>query len=243
MPLFRTKARPSRGGRMTYQSRKRGNVKYIKKTARKNPTYNKTTVSAGLGFPKRMVMTHKYVELINLTSTSGVIQKYLYSANGMYDPNITGTGHQPTYFDQMSALYNHYTVIGSKIKVRVTPVATNEDVSYVGMYLDDDTTTTNIIDTSTLGEATKGTVRQIPPNSNNSYYFSGKWSAKKTFGGSILGNDNLQGNIAANPTEQSYWVLASQAGGGLAAVDTSVQCYIEISYIAVWEELKQVAQS
>lgn len=42
---------------------------------------------------------------------------YVYLANGMYDPDYTGTGHQPKYFDQWGALYKRYLVFGSKIYV------------------------------------------------------------------------------------------------------------------------------
>jgi len=74
-------------------------------------------INTGAGFPQKMVMTHKYCDKVQLTSTLGVITNYLFSTNGLYDPNITGTGHQPAYFDQMTPIYNNYTVIMSRIKV------------------------------------------------------------------------------------------------------------------------------
>ena len=36
------------------------------------------------------------------------------------DPNHTGVGHQPLYFDQLMTIYNHYIVIGAKITVKFT---------------------------------------------------------------------------------------------------------------------------
>lgn len=44
---------------------------------------------------------------------------YIYSLNGLYDPNITGVGDQPTGFDQYMALYDLYTVLAVKVKVKV----------------------------------------------------------------------------------------------------------------------------
>lgn len=35
----------------------------------------------------------------------------------MYDPDLTGFGHQPYFFDQLTDIYSHYVVIGSKIKI------------------------------------------------------------------------------------------------------------------------------
>lgn len=201
---------------------------------------NKTSVPVGLGFPKRMVMTHRYCENVDLTSASGVINKVQYSCNSMFDPYATGTGHQPYYFDQMTAIYNHYTVIGSKIKLTIVPFASNTDGMFVGLYKDDDTTTTNVNDITVLAEQSQKAIRTIPLSSTNSHYLTSKWSAKKTFGGSILGNDDLQGNIAASPTEQTYYTIAGQAFGTSTG---SLRVTVEISYIAVWDELKAVTQS
>lgn len=41
----------------------------------------------------------------------------IYSANGLYDPDVTGIGHQPRGFDQIKTMYDHYYVRQSKITV------------------------------------------------------------------------------------------------------------------------------
>lgn len=212
-----------------------------KKRQQRKQLKNRTTVPVGLGFPKKIVMTHKYVDTGVLSSTAGVINKYQWSANSLFDPNTTGGGHQPMYFDQMAALYNHYTVIGAKFKVTCTPYASNSAGGFVGAYIDDDTTTTNITGISSLVEQSTSRRRVISPASNNTFTFNLKWSAKKTFGGSILANDNLQGSITTDPLEQSFFTLAVQGFG--VAPDVSIQYLVEVQYIAVWDELKQVAQS
>jgi hypothetical protein len=61
--------------------------------------------------------TLRYVEAITLTGTSGALGNHVFSANGLYDPNITGTGHQPMGFDQLIALYARGYVVSSRIKV------------------------------------------------------------------------------------------------------------------------------
>jgi len=229
---------------MPYRKGKRATKRAAKRKAarrgKRSLKYNKTSVSLGLGFPKRMVMTHKYAELIDIVSTAGVLGKHLFNCNGMFDPNSTGVGHQPLYYDQMAALYNHYTVIGSKIKLTVTPTATADELTYVGTWLDDDTTSTVIATVMDMAERSSGKIRQIAPNMNNSLVFYNNWSAKKTFGGSVLANDNLQGTISANPTENSFFAIGVGSG---SAANTSVQVFVEITYTAVWEELKDISGS
>lgn len=63
------------------------------------------------GFPRRLYIAHKYVDLVSVSSTAGVVGSYFFKCNGMFDPNTTGTGHQPMYFDNCGAIYNHYTVV------------------------------------------------------------------------------------------------------------------------------------
>jgi len=174
-----------------------------------------------------------------MSSPSGALSNYQFSCNGLYDPNISGTGHQPLYFDQMTALYNHYTVIGSKINIRVVPTAASEDLFYAGAYINDDATAI-YSDHSAITENSLGVGKVVPASSQDVTSFSRKWSAKKMFGGSVLNNTLMKGTSVANPTEQSYYNLVVQAIG-TASVTATV--FVDITYIAVWTELKEVAQS
>lgn len=67
--------------------------------------------------PPQTTKMLRYAENITLTTTSGVVNTYVYAANDAYDPNITGTGHQPMGFDQMMQLYNHFHIVKARIKV------------------------------------------------------------------------------------------------------------------------------
>lgn len=219
--------------RKTFKNRKRGyNFK---------PTQPRNLVPIGLGFPKKLMMKHKYYESIEITSTGGAIYNHNYSLNGMYDPNTTGVGHQPYYFDQMSAVYNHYTVIGAKITIMVTTTAENAPLNaQICLWQNDDTTVTpsNFYG---LVEQSKGKVKNLNTAQVRPTYLSMKWSAKKTFGGTVLANTDLQGTAAANPTEQSYATISFQTSDAIST--TSVRVATIIEYIAIWSELKDVAAS
>jgi len=41
----------------------------------------------------------------------------VFSANGLYDPDTTGIGHQPRGYDQIMQMYDHYVVTRAKIEV------------------------------------------------------------------------------------------------------------------------------
>lgn len=199
----------------------------------------RSIVTMGKGFPKKMEFTHTYDELVKLTSSVGVANVYRVSCNGIFDPNITGTGHQPLYFDQLTALYDHYVVIGSKIEYTIIP-----DVSAVafklGCFVNDDTTSASFLPEA-LAEQPTGKFALCAHDPTKPIKRTLKWSAKKNFGKGVLANTELQGTASANPTEQSYFELTMQPAD--ATTTMSVFVNFKVTYIVIWKELKDVAQS
>lgn len=202
-------------------------------------TKNYNMVRTGKGFPKKIMMTHTYCDIINRnTGAAGVLSTYQFRANGMFDPDITGTGHQPYYFDQLAAVYNHYTVVGSRIKVRLTKNDGANSVLTCGIFINDDSTVTpgltGLLEHPSSVHTTLGL-------SDQQTVLTKYWSAKKTFGGSVLSNDDLQGTVATDPTEQIVFTIFLDSTA--SATQTSANLDVEIEYIAVWDELKDIASS
>lgn len=229
--------RASEQGTSKQSVAKRGKLASSQK--KKNVPRNLTSVNLGVGFPKRVTCTLKYATSVSVASTIGAVNSHLFSCNGMYDPDITSTGHQPLYFDQLMAIYDHYTVIGSKLRVRACPNTLNQ-IGAVAIFVNDDTTT-SITDIATISEQSSGTqLKVLPIGINEPVLLNSSWSAKQTFGGSVLGNDNLQGTASSNPTEQSYYQICYQ---DLGAATTTCRFIVEIEYIAVFDELKDQNQN
>lgn len=230
MPRPKTKAKPK-----TKTMAKKRNYKKSGAT-----TVNKSLAVLGAGFPKKMLVTHRYFDNESINATSGAFSKLVISCNGMYDPNITSAGHQPMYFDQLAALYNHYTVIGSKINIKVVPGSTSQPAFCIGVFLNDDhlTTPTNFIN---MNENTLSKYVIVPAGANNTYTLKQNWSAKKFFGGSVLASDDLKGSAASNPAEQTHYTIYMQSCDQLSTSAAFVE--ITVEYIAIWKELKELAGS
>lgn len=230
--------------------RKFGLSKYAAKASRKRARKakeKKQTIAfrnfatVGKGFPKMMKMTHKYVEVVNLVSAAGSLAAYRFSTNGLYDPNISGTGHQPYYFDQVGALYDHYCVIGSMFKIKAVNIGGASDPAFFFACFVDDDTGGVYADVDDIAEKQTGKMDVVPAgNATRTIHKTLKWSAKKYFGKNPLANTELQGTTSANPTEQSYFWIGAQAN---AAGNVTVSVTVEITYIAIWKEVKDVAQS
>lgn len=198
-------------------------------------------VKMGFGFPKMLEMTHRYSEsFIPLTSSSGSLAKYFFSCNGMYDPNITGTGHQPGYFDQIAAIYDHYTVIASKIKVSFVPGGTASIGFAYGVSVHDDATnaTTNF---TTLMESPTTVGKFYSPFNAAAPQITKNWNVQASFGNAPLANDELKGNSATNPFEQQTYMVWLQSTDG--STTSYADITVEITYTAIWRELKDFITS
>lgn len=207
---------------------------------RANVRVQKTNVILGDGLPKRIMVRQHYIGSYKFTSTTGVPAVYKFATNGLYDPDVSGGGHQPYYFDQLAALYNHYTVIGSKITVTITPDTASTLGVVAGVYINDDTTTTPVSLTDFL-ETNQSRWKMTVPQQGKSTVFINKWSAKKTFGGSVLANDDLKGTSSSNPAETSVFNFFLSAADTASTV--AVDAIVRIDYIVEWSELKDIASS
>jgi hypothetical protein len=183
-----------------------------------------------VGFPLKLRTTLKYVDTISLTISAGTVSTRQFSCNGLWDPDITGTGHQPCYFDNLGAIYDHYTVMSSRIKF--TLLALTGSGLVASLYVEDDTSTTSFVPQS-AEQGTGISLMQVLTTPAKS--FSLTWDAKQYFGGDILDNDNLQGTVTGNPAEQSYFTLSVSDLTGIA---WSYYFTVEIEYDAIWDELK-----
>lgn len=70
---------------------------------------------------------------------AGLAADQVFNITSLYDPNFTGTGHQPTGFDQMMALYRNYLVT----KVNAHVIFQNTDSSNESLcclHINDSTT-------------------------------------------------------------------------------------------------------
>jgi len=237
MPLKRAYA--FRDSLRTKRAKKSMFARY-RKASRKTPRRQKSTVAMGLGFPSKVTQTHKYVEGFLVSPTAGAMATYNFNANGMYDPNRTGTGHQPMYFDQMMALYDHYVVTKARITVTICPAAQSNVVLHAGLFENDDGSTTPS-SVEYIAEQTSGSTRHIGANSTDPVKLTKTYRPKKIWGASPLSMAAQQGSAAANPTEETVWTLAIQN----VTTGATTACWVSVSivYDCVWTEVKDQAGS
>jgi hypothetical protein len=186
-----------------------------------------------------------YEYILTRSGTAGALSVYFFTANGLFDPNITGTGHQPMGFDTMMQYYEQYTVIRSKITV----VAYNTGVLCpvrVAVSLSPDTTSPvlpgyvecgqiEMVSLDCLSATVYGSQRGLKTlnlNCDVARYF-GRANSRE-----LLDDPNLYGTVAANPVEQVYFAIAAW---GFEGQNWSISFDVVLEYDVIFWEPRQVA--
>lgn len=167
--------------------------------------------------------------------TTGV---HVFSCNGIYDPDVTGTGHQPRGFDQLMPMFDHYRVLASRIMVRFfNSDATNPQVG--GIAIRDSTTTE-----STLYNYTEqGTVKTVPIGTQDTSIKTLRMGvAPHKWLGLSYKEDSLKGTSSTQPSEQCYYHVFAASPD--SSVDpAAVNLNIEIDYLVQFIEPKDLTAS
>lgn len=192
-------------------------------------------------FPPKLFNTLRYSEQVVLNTSDSLngCGTYIWSANNLYDPNYTGTGHQPLYYDQISSLYNHWTVVSSKITATIVRASNPVQLQAV-LVCDDDATLGTSNNINLLIERSDSSTGACDPGNGLLMTLSQTFSAKKWFGANPLANDNLQGTVGGGPTEQVYYALMVQ---DITGTSQSVAIHVMMEFNVVWDELTSVASS
>lgn len=190
-------------------------------------------------FPKSWIGPVRYVECFSMNAPIGVPTQYAFSANGLYDPNITGTGHQPMGFDQMMALYNHYEVIGAKITLTAINSGTVEGFN-MGIKLDDNSTLA-ANDLNNSFEHPMTSWRSISSTYDTPNSITQTFS-QKSFFGDKSGDRETWGDAAANPIDQAYFICI--VGPVTSTQDlATLPMVAQIDYLVKWHEPKDFVAS
>jgi len=156
--------------------------------------------------PIRYKARLRYSESVKLVGSAAAANAYILTANGLYDPNITGAGHQPMGFDQIMLWYEHYHVTNCKLTVNFCNNSATENI-VVGIYIAPDTTiTTDFIRLVENGMMVKKWMGPSLSNSKNICTLSLNANIAKINGQrTILYTNDFRGDVGANPVEQSYF--------------------------------------
>lgn len=204
--------------------------KKTKKNTSRQPRFSllKNPTTVGKKAYTRAVL--KYCENTTFLNpgSSGAASVYVFTANGLYDPNITGVGHQPVGFDQYMQLYNEYVVVGSTIKV----VFANSDNGYpisVGISLLDFSTTGADMRKYVENGNTTWTICSQRGGGKDVTTLNHQADIRKFSTQEVFNEQGFTGTASNNPLDTHYYHIWAVAADG--STDTGVINFnVEITY-------------
>jgi len=98
-----------------------------------------------LALPNSFSVRLKYCAVPNLTTTAsaGTAASYIFRLSSLFDPDLSGTGHQPYQFDQLTPVYTKYLVKGVSIRVRFRNAQGHSNM-WAGVRIRPDTDATSL---------------------------------------------------------------------------------------------------
>jgi len=222
----------------------------------KNPFGRKGTIEYNVyrqtgvdPLPRRAYVTLPYAQEVNIVVAGSVVvaSKNTWRLNSPFDPDQTGTGHQPLWYDQFTPVYNNYQVIWCKWKATYMI----DGASYPGcpMYaLANLVTDTNAGTNGTIAGVTSSVALERPEvlckplpfvgQGRGTVTLYGHADIAKSFGipkEKYLGDPNFQSVYNTNPNRGLYLETGVVCNG--TGADSTFDCNIVVElqmHIMFW---------
>lgn len=228
MPYSRK--RPRSAISRTYRPRRSGYRR--RRYTRKRPRLRGRT-----GFPTQLYTKLKYTQTVTLNGASGTISGNVFSGNSLFDPDASGIGHQPYFYDQLTGVYNSYIVYASKIEI-MSGTNSSVDARIVCRPAIPSTAVGNM-DLECERPNSKCWFVKPEGTSIKHHHFA---RTKNVFGSqSKILDENFQAAVTTNPNNRWYWLLAAQATDQTSSV--ICQLTVTITYYARFFDRTTLSQS
>lgn len=180
-------------------------------------------------FPASITKRLRYSTTFALSSTSGAITStQVFRANDLFDPDFTGTGHQPMGFDQLMVWYNHFCVRTARIVL--VAKCTSGSSPTVCLRVDADSTPLTVIDriVELGGCVTECLEVKGAYGANKRLSMSLDIAKLQGISKSAMTADaNLRGTAASSPAEVSYFHITLWDTVGLTTGSCEVDVILE----------------
>lgn len=215
-----------------------GRLKKYKKRSKPKQTKQSIVKSLSAPLPLKLQTNLRYVDSFVLNPGIGVLAIHQFAANDIFDPDVTGVGHQPLGRDELATFYNGYRVLASVITVSFMPHSNNSatGTQMVGIMQNQDTS----VPSSVTGFFEQPDVKfGIVTNSNATGIktIRASWSEAK-----IDKESRTVTAMGSSPAKlQRYSIGAGCADG--TSDGSNITAVVSITYRVVFSERKDLTSS
>lgn len=212
----------------------------------KNPKKMTAVISRGPSLiPDKYTAKLKYTAVMPTEFAATSFKVYQFRGNSLFDPDKTGSGHQPYGFDELSNMYGYYRVHGCRIHVSCLAGSSTEANAMAAIAIfptaQDDVPT----DLSVVLEAprTKYKLLNVSTGAGAKASVQGYRSTSQVMGLNKMqaSDEDLGALVSANPSKQWYWEII---GGTLDSTSNIVlELVVTLTYYCTFSRRKDLGQS
>lgn len=182
------------------------------------------------GFPPTLLTKLRYVDTYALISTAGAIAKQVMYLNSTFDPDNSGTGHQPLYRDTYAAIYDQYAVVSTSVKIQYQSLSATSGM-VIGAVVDDDNSSSST--PTVLMEQNMGKHMLLPPftGSISNRTINLQWDCKKHLGIDPYTSQTYKTAVGSNPSEVASLIIWSVPADGSSTATCQVQVTMEFTVL------------
>lgn len=182
----------------------------------------------------------KYCETMTLSGAA--TSNYIFKINNLFDPNYTGTGHQPMGFDQLATFYNRYRVDAVRARITARNNHATVDALWVVAPSNDGVAFSDETDAAEQRHASP--VMTVGCGDQPSKTWT-KWYSCANINGvsrtKYKSDDSFSAVTTAGPTE--FIALTSHLVAGDGATNLAATLTWELEFNCVFFDPKDLAQS
>lgn len=192
----------------------------------------------------------RYVDTISIDVSAASIANHVFRCNSVFDPDLTGIGHQPFGYDQHTLLYDRYRVLSSKITV--TPVdvdSSNGTPCLWGIYEDVDGSLTYSLGTSIIEDTRNKGKWSLHSGISSSPGFTGNTMkgvsrslkfTNRSLGADVRNNTTLVTTNPDSDQDRLFHLWCSSIGGNNPIAQSFI---VQIDYVVQFTDAVHLATS
>lgn len=216
-----------------------------KKTHRKYPVGKKrgpvrTVVPRRLPFADTERTTLVYTDQFDWAPISSHYT-YTFRGNSAFDPDYTGTGHQPRYFDTFAVIYTKYRVLGTRIDVSYTNYA---GLTTAELVIAPNTEVLTLTDANVIKELPRAKTKGVMPIvAGVPMKLTHKISTSTVLGltKNAVRDDDYAALCTSNPVSIWYWIVYVHALP--ASENVTIEATVKMSFDIEFFDRKDVPLS
>ena len=201
-----------------------------------------------VGFPMKYRTKLRYTDTIFLNCGENGTVQHVFHCNNIWDPDVSGTGHQPRHHDLFAEIYDNYTVTKAKMSVKIVGFSnTTDDAQAIGIRASPDNTleipNVSIAALHEMGRTAATTwtmVKAHEPLATRTITKTWSQARMKTIGG-VNNDDVYMGQTdGSGPSKRDFFIIfATSSGLGIVGDDPpSLRLLVNVDYDVTYTGMK-----